>query len=124
MLQILSQYRIAVLQFGKGTGRHWLLVTLMPMKKKKSLQGIPCGPGVRTPNSHCRGPGFDCWSKLKFHKLRGAAKKEKRKSLHVGVMSVRPKRVFLSSCHSTELTSSLITNSEICKCFKNRNRLK
>ena len=93
-------------------------------EKKKSLQGIPCGPGVRTPNSHCRGPGFDCWSKLKFHKLRGAAKKEKRKSLHVGVMSVRPKRVFLSSCHSTELTSSLITNSEICKCFKNRNRLK
>lgn len=79
MLQILSQHRIAVLQFGKGTGHHWLLVTLLPMKKKKSLQGIPCDPGVRTPNSHCLGPGFDCWSKLKFHKLHGAAKKRKKK---------------------------------------------
>ena len=48
-------------------------------EKKKSLQGIPRGPGVRTPNSHCRGPGFDCWSKLKFHKLHGAAKKRKKK---------------------------------------------
>lgn len=48
-------------------------------KKKKSLQGIPCDPGVRTPNSHCLGPGFDCWSKLKFHKLHGAAKKRKKK---------------------------------------------
>ena len=50
MLQLLLQYRIAVLQFGKGTGHPWLLVTLLPMKKKNHCREflVVQGLGLQT----------------------------------------------------------------------------